>query len=161
MFPTDEPLAPLIGYRPLAAGDLDCVARVWLNGWLSTGIPLAEQPTFLTLRARIEREIATGRWHVTVAVVDGELVGFVAISPAAGVVEQLFVAPEHHRQGIGLALLTLARADMPNGSSLWTHAENLGAAAFYAKAGMTLVGPGIHPKQGHPILTFAFEPVDA
>lgn len=161
MFPTDEPLAPLIGYRPVAAGDLDYVARVWLNGWLSTGIPLAEQPTFLTLRARIERETVSGRWQITVAVVDGEIVGFVAISPAAGVVEQLFVAPEHHRQGIGLALLTLARADMPNGSSLWTHADNFGAAAFYAKAGMTLVGPGIHPKHGHPILTFAFEPVDA
>ncbi len=161
MFPTDEPLAPLIGYRPVAAGDMACLVTVWLNGWLSTGIALAEQPTFLILRARIEREIVTGRWQITVAVVDGELVGFVAISPAAGVVEQLFVAPEHHRQGIGLALLMLARADMPNGSSLWTHADNFGAAAFYTKAGMILVGPGIHPKQGHPILTFAFEPVDA
>ncbi len=161
MFPSDEPLAPLIGYRPLAAGDLGGVARVWLDGWLSTGIPLAEQPTYPVLRARIEREIEAGGWQVMVAVVDDNIAGFVAINPAAAVIEQLFVAPEHHRRGIGLALLKLASDQMPDGLSLWTHGDNSGAAAFYTKAGMILVGPGIHPKQGHPILTFAFEPVDA
>lgn len=81
MFPTDAPLAPLIGYRPVAAGDLDGVAIV----------------------------------------------------PAA----------------------------MPGGLALWTHGDNRGAAAFYAKVGMTLIGPGTHPRHGHPILTYAFGPVDA
>jgi GNAT superfamily N-acetyltransferase len=145
--------------RAISPDDLDDVARIWLDGWLSNGITLAEESTYPALRARIEREIAPDGWQVIVADSAGSVVGFVAISPAAAVLEQIFVAPDCHRQGIGTALLAAARQAMPSGFTLWTHGDNVRAADFYKDMGMTLLGPGIHPKQGHPILTFAFGPV--
>ncbi len=145
--------------RPVATRDLDGVARAWLDGWLSNNIALAEQPTFPNLRARIAREIEHGGWEVVVAEIDDAVAGFVAINRSAAILEQIFVAPRFHRRGIGQALLEVARQSMPAGFSLWTHGDNSGAAAFYERAGMAFVGPGVHPKQGHRILTFAFGPL--
>lgn len=108
------------------------------------------------LRLRIEREIAGDRWHVVVADRNGTIVGFVAMSLVLNIVEQIFVAPAFHRQGLGTVLLTAARQALPSGFTLWTHGENTAAARFYEKRGMALIEAGTHPKQGHPILTYAF-----
>ncbi len=105
--------------------------------------------------------MTSGQWRVIVAEVDGAVAGFAAIDPAAAVLEQIFVAPDSHQRGIGAKLMAAAQQAMPGGFTLWTHGENLGAQAFYAQMGMTLVSPGVHPKQGFPILTFAFGPVAA
>ncbi len=145
--------------RAVCPADLDGVARVWLDGWLSNGIALAEDPTYPVLRARLKREAVPGGWHVIVADAAGEIAGFVAISLQSATLEQIFVAPGFHRRGIGTALLAAARQEMPDGFTLWTHGDNAGAARFYEQQGMTLVGPGVHPKQGHPILIYAFGPL--
>lgn len=139
--------------RPAAPDDLDSVARIWLEGWLSTGILLASTPTYAVLRLRIADEIPGG-WVVTVAEVDGCVAGFVAINPEARQLEQIFVDPDCQSSGVGAALLAHAHAAMPDGFGLWTHIDNLRAAAFYQRRGMSLVGPGMHPRNGHGILTF-------
>jgi len=140
--------------RPAALADLDAVAHIWLDGWRSTGIALAVTPTIDVLRPRIAREVAGG-WVVTVAEVDGAVAGFVAVSLSIHQLEQLFVDPARQRSGIGAALLAHAHTAMPGGFGLWTHIDNVGAARFYARQGMALVGPGVHPTHGHGILTFA------
>ncbi len=145
--------------RPAEPGDLDDVARIWLDGWLSNGIALAEPPTYPVLRARIEREVAPGGWQLIVAEWRGRIAGFVAMSPPAKALEQIFVGPDCHRRGVGTALLAAARKAMPDGFTLWTHGENARAAQFYERAGMALLGPGMHPRHGHPILTYAFGPL--
>ncbi|MBA3878165.1 MAG: GNAT family N-acetyltransferase [Sphingobium sp.] len=146
--------------RPAASDDLEDVARIWLEAWLSTGIVLGSAPTYDVLRSRIAVEIAGG-WVVTVADIDGAVVGFVAIDPDVRQLEQIFVDPRHQGAGVGAALLAHAHAAMPDGFGLWTHGDNHRAADFYARRGMTLVGPGFHPRQGHAILTFAMPPVTA
>lgn len=146
--------------RPAAPDDLDSVARVWLEGWLSTGIMLASTPTYAVLRPRIADEIAGG-WVVTVAEIDGRVAGFVAINPEACQLEQIFVDPGRQSSGVGAALLADAQAAMPGGFGLWTHIDNLRAAAFYRRSGMNLVGPGTHPRNGHGILTFTMPALPA
>lgn len=152
-------MAPVI-LRPATPADHDVVARIWLDGWLSTGITLAIQPDYDVLRQRIDREVAGG-WIVTVAEIDQHVVGFVAFRPPARQLEQIFVAPGHHRQRVGAALLAEAQLTMPDGFELWTHADNHRAAAFYAAQGMALLGPGTHPRHGHAILTFAMPALPA
>lgn len=146
--------------RLAAPADLDAVARIWLDGWLSTGIVLASPPTYAVLRPRIADEIAGG-WVVTVAEVDGHVAGFVAINPEAHQLEQIFVDPDCQSSGVGAALLAHAHAAMPAGFGLWTHIDNVRAAAFYRRSGMSLVAPGIHPRNGHGILTFAMPALSA
>lgn len=140
--------------RAATPGDLDRVARIWLEGWESIGVTLAAAPDYAGLRARIEAEIAGG-WEVTVAELGGVIAGFVAIRAEAGVLEQLFIAPEFHRRGCGAALLDHAHAAMPSGFRLWTHIDNHGAARFYLAQGMICTGEGKHPRLGHGILNFA------
>lgn len=148
-----EPDAGVI-LRAAVPADLDRVARIWLEGWQSLGITLAEAPDYSALRARIAAEIAGG-WAVTVAELGGVVAGFVAIRAEAGVLEQIFIAPEFHRRGCGAALLGHARAAMPSGFALWTHIDNHGAARFYTAQGMACTGEGVHPRAGHRILHFA------
>ena len=144
--------------RPATSSDFDAIARVWIGGWQSTGIVLESAPTYQYLRQRIADEIAGG-WVVTIAELDGAVAGFVAISPDARQVEQIFVSPNCQGTGVGAALLAHAHAAMPDGFGLWTHVDNVRAAAFYTREGMTIVGSGIHPRQGHGILTFAMPPI--
>ena len=53
-------------------------------------------------------------------------------------IEQLYVLPGWHRQGIGAGLLGLAKAAEPE-LHLWTFQRNAGARAFYAAQGFVAV----------------------
>lgn len=136
------------------------MARVWIEGWWSNGIRVTEDPTPEALRARVDEELAAG-WRVTVAELAGALVGFVAIRPDLGKLDQIFVSPDRHGQGIGQAMFAYARKAMPGGFHLGTHAENRRARRFYEALGPVRQEPGRHPKYGHPILTYWFHGVCA
>ena len=141
--------------RRAGDADRDAIARVWLDGWRSTGIVLAEAPDYAGLRTRVDSDIASG-WQVTVAEQEGKVVGFVALRPDQAKLDQIFVAPEAHRQGVGRALFGVARTALPAGFSLWTHGENADAKRFYAALGPLRQEDGVHPRHGHPIVTYWF-----
>ncbi len=71
--------------------------------------------------------------QVTVAEVDGVLVGFSAVKD--GWLDHLYVAPEQQGRGIGRSLLARAMAEHPEGLSLWVFEANHRAIALYARAG--------------------------
>lgn len=135
--------------------DRDAIARIWRDGWLSNGIRLADEPTYAALRARVDDELADG-WRVTVAAADGAVIGFVALRPDRARLEQIFVAPERHGQGVGQALFAAARVAMPGGFELWTHGANHRAGRFYDKLGPVRREPGLHPRAGHAIVNYWF-----
>src|SRR5262249_26471840 len=58
----------------------------------------------------------------------GELIGIVAFR--VGWIDQLYVLPGYHRQGVGSALLGIAKSKFPR-IDLWTFQRNTGARAFY------------------------------
>jgi len=69
-------------------------------------------------------------------VFDGELLGFMALSNEW--IEQLYVLPDRQGQGIGRALLDIAK----NKSAvlkLWTFQENAAARQFYERNGFVAV----------------------
>jgi len=53
--------------------------------------------------------------------------------------EQLYVEPAHTGEGIGAALLAVAKRERPAGLKLWTFASNAGALRFYDRHGFTEV----------------------
>ena len=75
-------------------------------------------------------------------------VGFVAFAP--GQVNQLYVAPQHQRRGVGGALLALAQRDNAT-LHLWAFAANAEAIGFYRRRGFRVVeetdGAGNEAKQ--------------
>jgi chorismate mutase/GNAT superfamily N-acetyltransferase len=71
--------------------------------------------------------------EVWVADVD-QTVGFLTLDDAF--LEALYVGPDHQGQGIGTALLDLAKARRPDGFALWVFASNAPARGFYHRHGL-------------------------
>lgn len=84
---------------------------------------------------------------ITVAERDGLILGWGARDPMSDYISDLWVAPEHQRNGVGRALLGVVEQDIFRAghdvSVLETHAENGGAIRFYAREGYGIVWRGI------------------
>ncbi|MFX8258143.1 GNAT family N-acetyltransferase, partial [Acinetobacter baumannii] len=65
----------------------------------------------------MDREIEAG-WHLTVAVKQAEIVGFLAIRTDKALLDQLFLQPASIGKGIGQKLLEEAKRLMPQGFTL-------------------------------------------
>ena len=82
----------------------------------------------------------------TVWVVDDEQdrpLAFMAINN--DFIDQIFVHPDHWRQGIGEALIRFARTLSPQHLWLYTLQDNVNARAFYEKNGFVVTKLGISP----------------
>ena len=82
-----------------------------------------------------------GSHELWVAEEDGALVGYLAVSVTGPQewLDDLYVAPGRTREGIGTALLDLAKALRPGGFSLWVFVSNEGARRFYRRHGLVEV----------------------
>jgi ribosomal protein S18 acetylase RimI-like enzyme len=67
---------------------------------------------------------------------DGRIVGMLALQEDW--IDQLYVAPDWQRSGVGRALLDLAMRIRPAGLQLWTFASNEPARRFYERAGFVV-----------------------
>ncbi len=83
-----------------------------------------------------------GHSEVTVAEVDGTVVGLLVLEPGGhgtGWIEQLYVDPAWIGRGLGHRLLERAQHRFPAGLQLWTFQANERARRFYAGAGFVEV----------------------
>ena len=85
------------------------------------------------------RDMLAPKAALWTAEVDGRVVALMALSP--GWVEQLYVHPDYHSQGIGTALLQRAKntPEAEEGLTLWTFQGNAGARRFYERHGFVAV----------------------
>ena len=77
-----------------------------------------------------------------------------------GFLDQLYVRPDHRRQGIGSRFVALAKERRPGGLELYTFQENSGARSFYEHHGFTAVwfGDGSANEEGQPDVRYAWRP---
>jgi ribosomal protein S18 acetylase RimI-like enzyme len=81
--------------------------------------------------------------QIWVVDVDNYPVAFMAMNK--DFVDQLYIHPNYWRQGLGLALLNIARARSPEHVWLYTLQVNANARAFYEKNGFVAEKFGISP----------------
>jgi ribosomal protein S18 acetylase RimI-like enzyme len=139
--------------------DRDAVAAIWHE---SAGLPTvgpAKMPSPADLRTRVDIEM-DGPWEVTVAERGGTVVGFLAIKRDEAVLAELFLRPEVIGQGIGQALIAHAKAEMPDGFTLFTRATNVRARRFYERAGLTVSRTETHPRDGDQIVFYSWSPAN-
>jgi GNAT superfamily N-acetyltransferase len=115
---------------------------------VSAGLSHGPDTTIDTLMERLDQEIAGG-WRVFVALEGVALLGFLAFDPAKAYLNQLFLARQSQGQGVGKSLLDFAKAQMPEGFRLRTHADNTGAQRFYEREGLSREMTERHPRYGH------------
>jgi GNAT superfamily N-acetyltransferase len=118
--------------RPATAGDAARVAELHL-GARRTAMPWLAQPrTDEEVHAWV-RSVLVPSGTVTVAELDGRVVGFVAAGD--GWLEHLYVDPAAQGRGVGSLLFAHAQAALPRGFDLWMFQRNTAALAFYASRG--------------------------
>ncbi|HEV2518334.1 MAG TPA: GNAT family N-acetyltransferase [Devosia sp.] len=144
-----------IALRSATSADYDAIAAIWHASAGLPGVGPAKLPRLERLRARVDVEIAEG-WQVTVAEAGGEIIGFLAIKPKAAILDQLFMHPEARGMGLGLLLLDAAKAQLPQGFTLFTRPGNTPARRFYEKHGLTHLRDDLHPVFGDPIVWYGW-----
>ena len=143
--------------RPATPADYDGIAAIWHLSASLPGVGPAQLPSLERLRARVEVEVGTG-WQLTVAEAGPEIIGFLAIKPAAAILDQLFMHPEARGLGLGQLLLDAAKAQMPGGFTLFTRPGNTPARRFYEKHGLVHLRDELHPVFGDPIVWYGWKP---
>jgi ribosomal protein S18 acetylase RimI-like enzyme len=90
------------------------------------------------------REVVQVKNDLWVAEVDGHPAAFMAI--AGDFIDQLYVAPEHQRRGLGAALIEHARVLSPTGLRLFTFQINANGRSFYERHGFVAARLGVSPR---------------
>lgn len=142
--------------RPATQADYDSIAAIWHASAGLPGVGPAQLPSLARLRERVDIEIDAG-WQVTVAEAGTEIVGFLAVKPAPAILDQLFMHPEARGLGLGQLLLDAAKAQMPDGFTLFTRPGNAPARRFYEKHGLTQLRDELHPFFGDPIVWYGWK----
>ncbi len=110
----------------------DHEAHAWVAGWIGTAEVWVAERDAVVAYLRL-----TGEW-----------------------LDDLYVVPEHSGEGIGTALLDLAKALRPGGFGLWVFEVNAPARAFYARHGLVEVArtDGADNEERAPDLHLAWLP---
>lgn len=142
---------------PARRGDAEAIAEVYL----------ASRADALPYLPRLHSDDEVRDWiaaillpgcRVWVARTQEELIGFAALN--GELLEQLYVRPGRLRQGVGSALLALAKRHSPRRLQLHVFQRNRPARAFYAAHGFRLVEErdGSTNEEGEPDLLLEWRP---
>jgi GNAT superfamily N-acetyltransferase len=140
-------MPPPIIIRPAMPHQYDEIARVWMEGWVSTGLAEASNFLLANLRARVRHEI-DGGWSLFVAEHRGALAAMLALHPGDKYLDQLFVAPEHQGRGLGRTLLAFTRTQLPDEIWLRCVRENERAWRWYEREGFVFEKEEVSPVTG-------------
>ena len=117
--------------RPAVEDDHAQVAEVYLAARRTAPMPApvhTEAAIRLWLGGRLQAD------PVWVAERGPAIVGFARLTD--GWLDDLYVHPDHQGQGVGSALLDVAKAQRPQGFCLWVFESNTPARAFYERQGL-------------------------
>src|ERR1044072_9120268 len=120
--------------RPAKPDEYDEVARGWMDSFVSSGLGDGSATLLAQLRARIPREIEKG-WSLYVADDDGRIAAMLALHVPNRYLDQLFVAPDYQRAGLGRRLLGFTRQMLPDEIWLRCIRENETAWRWYERGG--------------------------
>ena len=146
--------------RPYTVADEDAAIELWRRTW---------QLTYPQIDFAVRVEWWRQRWRdelvpaatITVAEVQGEIVGFVTVDARTFDLDQMVVAPEAWGIGVAAALIAQAKLSSPAGLDLHVNTDNLRAIRFYEKHGFVISGEAINWRSGAPVHKMSWRPQNA
>jgi putative acetyltransferase len=143
--------------RPYRPSDEDASVALWLRAWTAAypEMDFAERLDWWRERWRSELLPAAS---VVIAEEADTMVGFVTVDPRTLYLDQLVVAPERWRSGVGAALVGEAKRLSPHGLDLHVNIDNARALSFYAKHGFVISGADVNPISGRPVHRMSWRP---
>jgi putative acetyltransferase len=133
-------------FRPIQAQDMPELVTLWVKSWQETMPDIdfeARRPAFLQL---IEKHIRSG--YQIDGLFDDALLGFIAVHPVTGDLDQICVGVNAKGTSAALQLLNHAKLVSPNGLTLKVNVANARAIRFYEREGFVRTGKGVNPQSG-------------
>jgi putative acetyltransferase len=143
--------------RPYAARDEEASVALWLRTW-QAAYPELDFASRLEWWRRRWRDELLPAAAVVVAETGGGMIGFVTVDARTLYLDQIVVAPEHWRRGVGAALIAQAKRLSPRGLDLDVNTDNARAIRFYETLGFTITGAGQNPISGKPVHRMSWRP---
>lgn len=138
--------------------DEEASIALWHRTW-QTAYPQIDFAARLDWwRKRWREELLPAADVVVAEAEGGALAGFVTIDPKTLYLDQIVVAPEHWRSGVGALLLAEAQRLSPRGLDLDVNIDNARAIAFYRRHGFSITGAGNNPLSGKPVHRMGWRP---
>lgn len=142
---------PVVSLRQATAEDAPKIAEIWHLGWRDGHLGFVPQELVAARHEDSFRTRAAQRVDdTTVAVIDGEVAGFVMV--VGDEVEQVYVAASHRGSGVADTLMTEAERQVARGghSTAWLAvvAGNARARRFYERRGWSDGGPFTYAAAG-------------
>jgi ribosomal protein S18 acetylase RimI-like enzyme len=138
---------PMPAIRLARPYEYDEVAQVWMDSFVSSGLGDGSTTLLAQLRARISREIEKG-WSLYVVDDNGRIAAMLALHLPNRYLDQLFVAPEYQRAGLGRRLLGFTRQQLPDEIWLRCIRENETAWRWYEREGFVFEKEAMEPMNG-------------
>jgi ribosomal protein S18 acetylase RimI-like enzyme len=147
-----------IELRPYRPTDLERTVAMW-RASKQAAFPYVEVQQLYTLQTDTDyfRHVVAQECEVWLAMGDGKILGLLALRD--DLIDQLFVAIDAQRQGVGSALLVKARERSPDQLRAYTFQKNGPARAFYEKHGFEIVRSSVSPPpENEPDLEYQWRP---
>lgn len=133
--------------RRASPTDTDALLDIWLRSVRATHDFVSPEDIVL-MHPQVRDYLCSDAAEFWVATdEDGQCIGFMGL--AGPTMESLFLAPEHHRRGVGRRLVAHAqslRAEL----LVDVNEQNAGARAFYEACGFVVTGRSATDDQGRP-----------
>ena len=146
--------------RPYTAADEDAAIELWRRTWQKHYPHLDFNKRVDWWRARWRNELVPVA-QITLAEIDGAMVGFVTVDPKTMYLDQFVVAPEHWGSDVGRALVDEAKRISPAGLDLLVNKDNFRAIRFYEKHGFVYAGEDKNPVSGIAVNRMTWLPFSA
>jgi putative acetyltransferase len=145
--------------RPYRPYDEEPAIALWLRTWQAAYPELDFAARLDWWRERWRNELVPSA--AVVIAETGEqraMIGFVTVDPQTRYLDQLVVAPDHWRSGVGAALIMEAKRISPVGLDLDVNTDNARAIGFYLKQGFAIGSAGQNPISGKPVHRMSWRP---
>ena len=143
--------------RTYTARDEQASVALWLRAW-QAAYPELDFAARLDWWRRRWRDELLPTAQVVVAEASDGMIGFVTVDARTLYLDQIVVAPEHWRLGIGAALIAEAKRLSPRGLDLDVNIDNARAIRFYETLGFFITGAGPNPISGKPVHRMSWRP---
>jgi putative acetyltransferase len=137
--------------------DEDAAVALWLRTWAKAYPELDFAERLDWWRERWRNELVPAA-EIMIAEADSAIIGFVTVDPRTRYLDQIVVAPEHWRSGIGATLIAEGKRISPAGLDLDVNIDNARAIGFYRRLGFFISGSGENPISGKPVHRMSWRP---
>jgi putative acetyltransferase len=150
------PLHQAPDFRSITDADLPNLLDLWVESW-AEAMPHID---FSSRRESFSEILATHRatGYCVIGLFATVLVGFIAVNPATGDLDQICVCTDTKGTRAALDLLNHAKLLSPSLLTLKVNAANPRAIRFYEREGFIKFGEGINPRSGLPIFHYRWRP---